>query len=193
MKKLIISGLALLLLVACSGSDKKIDQESLVLYKTYWDSILNETQYQSTSRNFDIDVEMVKEGSTYDYYVTIDNAKVAMYDVEIVVVEDKKSYNEMDDMLPSAGIFEKKFNLVPHQARIDKAFMDGANLVRLDLPKDEVTLQVLVTWKNYTKLESFKEIFEFDVKYTEPVKEEVEKPEDVDVEEDVEEEVEDES
>lgn len=192
MKKLIISGLALLLLVACSGSDKKIDQESLVLYKTYWDSILNETQYQSTSRNFDIDVEMVKEGSTYDYYVTIDNAKVAMYDVEIVVVEDKKSYNEMDDMLPSAGIFEKKFNLVPHQARIDKAFMDGANLVRLDLPKDEVTLQVLVTWKNYTKLESFKEIFEFDVKYTEPVKDEVEKTEGVDVEEDIEE-VEDES
>lgn len=157
--------ITLLILASCSKFDSKLEKESLILYETYWKSLLNETQFADTSRNFDITTEIVQGENGYDYYLTVDNPKIAMYDVEIVVVEDKKSFNSVEEMLPSAGIFEKKFNLVPNQSRKEKGFMEGAALARYDLESPEVELQVLVSWKNYTKLESFKEVFEFKLKY----------------------------
>lgn len=165
--------LSLILLVGC-GNSRKIEKESMNLYETYWKSLLNESKFQTSSRSFNIEHHFLKEDDTYAYYLTIDQAKIAMYDVEIIVIENSENYNATEDTLPSAGIFESKFNLVPNQVRKDSPFKGGANLVRQELEDDEVTIRVLVAWKNYTKLDSFKEVFEFDLKYEEPTTEETE-------------------
>lgn len=186
MKKSGLLLIVLMILTACSGFDQKLDKESLMLYETYWKSLLNETQFQKNSRNFDISAEIVHGESGYDYYVTVDNPKIAMYDVEIVVVEDGKRFDSVEEMLPSAGIFEKKFNMVPNQTRTEKGFMEGAALARYDFEEPEVTLQILVSWKNYTKLDTFKEVFELELKYEDETEKDSE--EDVTEEEIIEEE-----
>lgn len=170
-----------MILTSCSQFDSRLEKESLILYETYWKSLLNETQFASESRNFDIHAEIVEGEDGYDYYITVDKPKIAMYDIEIVVVEDKKSFNSVEEMLPSAGIFEKKFNLVPNQSRKEKGFMEGAALVRYDLASPEVDLQILVSWKNYTKLEDFKEVFEFNLNYEQEKEDDIEED---DIEED---------
>lgn len=172
MKKISILFLILTLLVGCNREDKKHYEERLKLYETYWKLLLNEEKFQSDSRTFDINVEMVKNGSLYEYYVIIDNAKVAMYDIEVMVVENEEPFSQDDKMLPSAGIFEGSYTFVPNQYREDSAFRKGIILSRVELTEDEVSLRVLVNWKNYTKLESFKEVFEFDVSFAEMVEEE---------------------
>ncbi|HZJ87310.1 MAG TPA: hypothetical protein VFC75_03710 [Erysipelothrix sp.] len=167
MKKILIVFLTAILLTSCSTIEQKLEKESYALYETYWRLLLNETQFQTSSRNFNIEAEIIKSDNTYEYIVTVDKAKVAMYDVEIVVIENKKSIDAVDEMLPSAGIFEKKFNMIPNQARNEESYMAGANLTRQDFSEDEVTLQVLVAWENYSRMESFREVFEFDLKYEE--------------------------
>lgn len=167
MKKILIVFLTAILLTSCSTIEQKLEKESYALYETYWRLLLNETQFQTSSRNFNIEAEIIKSDNTYEYIVTVDKAKVAMYDVEIVVIENKKSIDAVDEMLPSAGIFEKKFNMIPNQARNEESYMTGANLTRQDFSEDEVTLQVLVAWENYSRMESFREVFEFDLKYEE--------------------------
>ncbi len=167
MKRIIIGFIVLLLVVGCN-SDKKIDKAQMNLYETHWKSLLNESKFQSTSRNFNIEVNFVEEAEGYAYYLTVDNPRVAMYDVEIMVIENKESFNKLEEMQPSAGIFENKFNLIPNQTRKEKNYRKGAILSRSGIEENELSLRVLVTWKNYTKLDTFKEVFEFELAYIEP-------------------------
>lgn len=172
MKKIIVLLLVSFLLVGCNQGDKKQYEERLKLYETYWKLLLNEEKFQTDSRTFDISVEMVKNGATYEYYVVIDNAKIAMYDIEVMVVENEEPFSQEEKMLPNAGIFEGSYTFIPNQFREDSSFRKGIILSRVELTKDNVSLRVLVNWKNYTKLESFKEVFEFDVAYVDEVEEE---------------------
>lgn len=169
MKKITLLMLCLVLLAGCNAA-KKRDRESMNLYETYWKSLLNETQFLKESRNFNIEVDFIKEPDGFEYYITVDQPRTAMYDVEIMVIENAESFSVSEEMLPSAGIFEQKFNMIPNQVRNESNYKEGAILARQELQSDEISLRVLVTWKNYTKLDSFKEVFEFDLKYEEPEK-----------------------
>lgn len=163
-RKTIILLVALLVLVGCFDS-QRVQEEQLARYETYWTSMLNETQFQTTSRNFNIEVDIDKVDNFYEYYVVIDEPKVAMYDIEIMVIENSELFDAFDRMLPSVGIFDEPFNMVPYQVRRDLNYREGAALVRQELTEPQVTIQVMVMWKNYTRLESFREMFEFELDY----------------------------
>lgn len=164
MRKTIILLLALLVLVGCFDS-QRVQEEQLARYETYWTSMLNETHFQTTSRNFNIEVDIDKVDDFYEYYVVIDEAKVAMYDIEIMVIENSELFDAFDRMLPSVGIFDEPFNMVPYQVRRELNYREGAALVRQELTEPQVTIQVMVMWKNYTRLDSFREMFEFELDY----------------------------
>lgn len=164
MKKIILSCLTILLLVGCSNQDK-IDADALLQYELYWNSIINETTYLSSSRNFSIEAEIDKTSEGYEYYVVVDEPKIAMYDVKIMVIENRERFDEFDRMLPSVGIFDARFNMIPNQVRTDKNYREGAVLVRQKLTEPALSIQVMVTWQNYTKLDTFKEFFEFELDY----------------------------
>lgn len=164
MRKTIISILALLMLVGCFDS-QRVQEEQLIRYETYWTLMLNETQFQSSSRNFNIEVDIDKVDNFYEYYVVIDEPKVAMYDIEIMVIENRELFDAFDRMLPSVGIFDEPFNMVPNQVRRDINYREGAALVRQEMDEPQVTIQVMVMWKNYTRLDSFREMFEFELDY----------------------------
>ncbi|AMC93523.1 hypothetical protein AOC36_05865 [Erysipelothrix larvae] len=164
-----------LALTACDNSKSAAYQEQLNLYETYYRALLNEDRFQTSSRFYSITTEIAPSDEGYQYVVTIDDAKIAMYDVQIMVVENEEPFN-LDVMKPSAGIFDGDYIFIPNQAREDHGFKKGIVVGRLDLQEDNVTIRVLVAWKNYTKLESFKEVFEFELKYEKPVEEPEEDP-----------------
>ena len=164
MKKIVLSLMIFLLLVGCSNA-QNIENEQLARYESYWNSLLNETTFMNASRNFNIEGIIQKSGDLYEYYVVIDEPKTAMYDVEIMIIENKSRFDEYETMVPSVGIFDAMINMVPYQVRKESNYREGAALGRQELSNDEVTLQIMVMWKNYTKLESFKEVFELSLKY----------------------------
>ncbi|NLD09574.1 MAG: hypothetical protein GX667_08320, partial [Xanthomonadaceae bacterium] len=109
MKKYLLI-LLLFLLVGCNSKQKEMD-ESMKHYETSWKAVLNESKFSSSSRYFDLETEMYKDNVGYSYYIEIKNPKIAMYGIEVMVIENKEAFNAEDKMLPSLGIFDKPINL----------------------------------------------------------------------------------
>ena len=111
--------------------------------------------------NFDIYVDFHKaDDGTVIYYVYLDNAQIAMYDVEVIAVENMNPYQETD-MMPTKGIFEdQKFSMIPYQYNVTAGYVKGF-AISGDVNAEQVQLNVMVTWKDSTRLNVSREFFEF--------------------------------
>lgn len=168
MKKLLIVFLSALLLQACSFSDKKDYKEKEELYESYYKSILDQDKFNSDSPHFSIKATMDKVDLGYVYEIIVDNPKIAMYDVKIMVVEDSKDFEEVEKMMPSAGILDEQvYNVLPNQSNIEKGYMSGFQLLG-EVPDKKVSLEVLVVFNDYRKLNTYKEFISFDLEYKDP-------------------------
>lgn len=193
MKKLIIIVLTALLIQGCSFSDKKQYQEKVELYESYYKSILNNDKFASNSEHFAVQADIDKVDEGYVYEIIIDDAKIAMYDVKVMVVEDQKDFNEEEKMMPSAGIFDEKiYNIIPNQSNVEKGYMSGFQLLG-EAATDTISLEILVIFNDYRKLNTYREFISFDLEYKDPKdkeedkdKEEVEDDETLDSEEELE-------
>lgn len=159
MKKTSLIVLVLLILTGCGSNKAAIYDEKVKLYQSYWSAIQDQTKYQQTSNNFNIATSMIKAESGYQYDVILDQARIAMYDVEILIVEGEDPYHD-EKMMPSIGIFDDvKYHLVPNQSRPDKSFQSGFKLSG-EYDSEELTLHMIVTWRNYSRSEMYREYFE---------------------------------
>jgi hypothetical protein len=162
MKKFALLLLALSLMSGCTMTNE--DEVRYDIYKTTYQSILNTTVFKSSSQNFAISATLSDLGNgNIRYDVFIDDPKIAMYDIEILAIVDNGLLIVSDTMMPSVGIFEDvEYNLIPYQINTERGYQKGFNLNGItDSPK--VTLKVLVTWKDYFKIKSYKETFQFDL------------------------------
>lgn len=171
MKKISLIVLVLFLLSACGSKKAAVYEEKVKLYQSYWNTIQDQPKYQKSSSNFSIvaTIEAIEkvadeasdgEGlSAFKYDVIVDAARIAMYDVEILVVEGEEAYQD-EKMMPSLGIFDDStYHLIPNQSRHEKGYQSGFKLSGENDTSD-LKLHIIVTWKNYTRSESFKEFFE---------------------------------
>lgn len=160
MKKLLSLTLVLFLLTACSSGKNALYKEKLDLYQSYWTVIQDQETYQSSSEYYTITVEYSKGA----YSVTLDNARVAMMDVEILAIENEGVF-QTDKMMPSAGIFEEPIDLIPNQSKPDSDFKAG---IRVNGESSgPLTLHVMVSWRSLSSNEVHREFFEFHVEETE--------------------------
>ena len=163
MKKILSYLLAgLLILSGCSAKDESsISEEKLAKYSSYYRAVLEQENFEAASRYFDINVEFTtNEEGTVIYYVYIDNAQIAMYDVEVIVVENMMPYQETE-MMPTKGIFEDvKFSMIPYQYNVNAGYVKGF-AISGDTESEEVQLNIMVLWKDSTRLNSSREYFEF--------------------------------
>jgi len=160
MKKLVLICL-ICLLTACQNT-AQLETAKYNLYKTYYTDIFNQSTFTQTSLYFEIAVSRQVIGTNlYRFDVIIDQAKVAMYDVEILVIVDNGSLTVSDTMMPSVGIFEDDtYNMIPYQSNNDLHYVKGFGLNGVS--SEVIThLKVLVMWKDYTKVTQFKEYLEF--------------------------------
>lgn len=162
MKRVFLCFLSLLLLAGCTKKDENsISEEKLDKYASYYRSVLDAENFEAASRYFDIYTEFhTGEDGTVLYYVYLDNAQIAMYDVEVIAVENMQPYQETD-MMPTKGIFEdQKFSMIPYQYNVNAGYVKGF-AISGDVAGPDVQLNIMVVWKDSTRLNSFREFFEF--------------------------------
>lgn len=163
MRKYVVGILISLLLVGCNSSET-ILREKYETYKLHYQSILNSTQFKESSNYFNISSTLtaLNDGS-FRYDVFVDEPKIAMYDVEILVVVDDGLLLISDEMMPSIGIFEDaEYHLIPYQIDHELGYEKGFNLNGV-VSSNKVNLKVLVMWKDYFKIKTEREYFNLTV------------------------------
>lgn len=159
MKKIGLIILVSLILTGCSGKEAAVYQEKVKLYQSYWSSILDQNKYQKSSSNFSISADIGTLEGGYQYNVIVDKPRVAMYEVEMLVIENEDPYQDVK-MMPSLGIFDESvYHMIPNQVRAEKGFQKGFKLSG-ETTDGEITLHVLVSWKNQSRSVISKEYFE---------------------------------
>ena len=162
MKKLLI----LLLTILCLCGCQEIATENVDPDQRYFDMINTIKEHEvfiSTSNYYDVSVEMAKIDEGYRYYVTIDNVRIALYDIEAIAIEQDVDYS--NTMAANIGIFEEKeYSMIPNQKNPEKGFVSGLVMSGVsELP--ETTLYIYVSFKNADYSEIKTEYFKLDVKY----------------------------
>lgn len=162
MKKLLLILVLVLLLFGCAEDPKKqANPDERYIYII--DMLKEHEVFQISSDYYDINIEMAKINDGYRYYITLDNPKIAMYDIELLAIEDGVDY--LDQMAANVGIFEEtQYNMIPNQANVAKGYTKG--IVASGVSKrSDTALYIFVQFKNadYSKVHT--EYFKLPVKY----------------------------
>lgn len=161
----------LLCLCACDKiSDNKLDTTQR--YKTIVESIAEHESFLPNSDYFNISSEIAKINEGYRYYITIDNPRIALYDVEVVALDiNSDIYNDVNsidkDMTANVGIFEDKvYNMIPNQINSDEGYVAGIVISGItQVP--ETTLLVYVSFNNKDYSQNHTEYFSIDARLAE--------------------------
>ncbi len=157
MKKVLSFLLVLLLVTACGNSKDALKKEQMDLYQSFWTVIQDQEGFQSSSSSFTIKANYA-EGK---YEVVIDQARLAMTDVKVLVIENDALPSKDKVNMPSAGIFEDSVDMIPNQTQEGTQF---ASEVRLsNSATAPVKLNILVQWRSLSTNEIVREFFEFNL------------------------------
>ncbi|PKM63488.1 MAG: hypothetical protein CVU96_07620 [Firmicutes bacterium HGW-Firmicutes-20] len=171
-----------LILSGCQWFDNDdIDQAKFQRYSAYYTSIFDNDRFVLSSEYYDLEVVMNKiSEAEYRYDVIIDSPKIAMYAIEIMVVENNITPEVADKMMPTIGIFEDvEYNLIPYQVNIEKGYVKGL-IVNGISEKPVINLKIMVLWRDYAKLLVSREFFEINKTYNDgtPIEDPVDEDED---------------
>lgn len=163
MKKISILLVLLFLITGCSWGRNTEYQAKVKRYESLIQVILDNSKFQSAGQAFDIEVIMNQESSEYSYDIIIDNPKIAMYNIEVIVVENNQGFDE-EKMMVSSGIFEQTRSMIPGQVNVEANYVGGMILNALT-PNPEVNLKILVNWKDNGLANSFSEFIEINARF----------------------------
>ena len=145
-------------------------------YEAYYSEIMNNELFVESSNYFDITTVVNQLGNNeYRYDVIIDNPKIAMYDINALVIENNQElFNDAEDSVMPLIISTSNspIHLIPFQVNIAEGYVKGIVLsgIVAEIP---FNAKILVTWKDYGEVKSFKEFLEFEI---DEVVEEIEEP-----------------
>ena len=161
-KKIISFLLAAFLLCSCSEiGRKKADPNERYIYMI--ETLQEHELFAEESGYFDITADMAKIEGGYRYYITVDNPRLAMYDVELLAIE--KGVNYLNNMAANVGIFEEsKYNMIPNQSNPEKGYVKGIVASGVS-SSPEATLYVFVQFKNADHSSAHSEYIKLDVSY----------------------------
>ncbi len=154
---------AALLLTGCSKKQETENAETTA-YEGYYTTIEGTARFQESSLFYTVSGSMtqMKDG-TYRYYVFVDNAQIAMYDIAIMIVENEIPYSSSSKMMPCIGVLdEAKYSMIPNQSYPDGGFVKGIALSG-ESDQPSVKLDMLVEWKDKTKEKTFREFLTFNL------------------------------
>lgn len=162
MRKLTIIIILALILSGCQWFDNDdIDEAKFQRYSAYYTSIFDNDRFIFASEYYDIEVVMNKiSDSEYRYDVIIDSPRIAMYAIEIMVVENNVTPEVANKMMPTIGIFENvEYNLIPYQVNVERGYVKGLIVNGISsLPS--INLKIMVLWRDYAKLIVTREFFD---------------------------------
>lgn len=161
--RIIKVSLCLLLLLSLFGCKTKNNNNANDKYIYIIESIKNNDKFASDSEYYDINVQMAKINDGYRYYVTIDNPRISMYDIEVLAIEKDSDYDVT--MAASAGIFdEKEYNLIPNQHNSKDGFYKGV-IISGTCSNPETILYIYVKYSSYDYSQVYNEYISLDAIY----------------------------
>lgn len=162
MKKLFVLLAVLLVLSGCTGINKTADPNDK--YSDMIQLVNDYDEFLTISDYFDVTSEETKlNDGGYRFYIVIDKAKVAMYDVEAIAIEKGVDYSNF--MAANVGIFEDKtYSMIPNQSNPDKGYVSGLVISGLS-QNAESTVYMLVQWKSKDLLTTTREYMKVEIKY----------------------------
>ena len=139
--------LCAMLLMGCTSA-KVSNDAKMETYETYYNSISANTTSSKSSEYYAVSYEMVQlaDGS-YRYYVFFDEPKIAMYDIVILGVEDDISFDDVEKMMPSIGIFDSHYAMVPYQVNSAQGYVKGM-AISGESKVPFLQLKTIVEWKD---------------------------------------------
>ncbi|MBR2746006.1 MAG: hypothetical protein IKD99_04755 [Erysipelotrichaceae bacterium] len=160
MKKMLVLLVCLIMLAGCHNEIKQMDEEKYNVYLTNYQSILDSEEKKSSSPNFDIQLVRNDLVDKYRYDLIIDNPKIALYNVKVLMIVDNTTRTiETDRMMPSLGMLEnREYNLIPYQVDLSKNCYAGLNLSVLDY-EPNIHVSVMVSYTNRDKNKNYREFF----------------------------------
>ena len=164
MLKKLMTVLLALCIAGCTGNRNTADT-TLQTYTAYYDAIDTNTGFKEESQYYSVTTEMTKmDDGTYRYYVLVNEPQIAMYSIVVMVVENDTAVNETSKMMPSTGIFDKAYSMIPYQINSADGFVKG---IMLSGESDEaqIDLKILVEWKDKTGENTVREYLVRTVEY----------------------------
>ncbi len=160
--KALISIFLLFCLCACD-TNVLGSKDSSSHYSDLIELVSGYSNFVKSSEYFDIAADVAKIDEGYRYYVTIDNPHYAMYDIEAIAIESGVDYS--DNMAANAGVFEDiEYHMVPNQFNASKGYVEGLVISGLS-SSPNITLYVLVQWKNEDFSNTRREFIQLDAAY----------------------------
>ena len=164
MKKIICVLLIVLCLCGCQEAGKE-DVDPNKRYFSLIDSISERDTFLEDSNYFDISTEIAPINDGYRYYVTIDNPRAALYDIEAMAIEKGVDYT--NNMAANIGVFEEtEYSMIPNQKNPDKGYVSGI-VISGTTEKEETTLYIYVSFKNEDYSNTHVEYFKLNAKVEE--------------------------
>lgn len=162
MKKLLLVLSLLFIFTGCEFS-KKSTIDNNERYFNLINIIKENDNFIEKSNYYDVKTEVATINNGYRYYITIDNAHAAMYNVEAIAIELDKDYSKQ--MTANVGIFDDlEYCMIPNQSNSDKGYVEGI-VISGTTENQETTLYLLVQWYNVDYSQQYREFFKLDAKY----------------------------
>ena len=152
MKRIAVVILTVLLLTGCTNRAKQMDEEKYNVYLTNYQSILDSEDKKSSSPNFDIQLVKNEINGKYRYDLIIDNPKIAMYGIKVLMIVDNTT------------------RTIETDRDLDKNCYGGLNLSILD-DNPAIHVSVLVNYTNREKTRNIREFFALAISSDETVSE----------------------
>jgi len=166
MRKLIILTMICLFLISgCSKSDS-LDEIKLEKYAYIYQTISDNDSFSNTPVFYDMDVTMSKQkDNTYRYDIIIDNPQIAMYDIQVMAIENNTEYSMSNKMMPNIGIFDdSQYNMVPYQIDAERGYMKGI-AISGTTEESLINLKIRISWKDYLMVVESKEYYSITIDY----------------------------
>lgn len=156
--------LCMLVLVGCSKKTMN-ENDFHNTYNSFVDSILDNNGAESVDIPFrhKLDVQKISENE-YHYTVTIDEPKIAMYHIQMMVVD-----RNMSGTYPFIGLLNNKddhYSMIPHQENKNQNFVKGISLEGVS-QTPSFTLNIQVSWKDYAQVNTYTAFFNYTYEYQE--------------------------
>lgn len=149
-----------IVLTGCTKKDDKADAEA-ALYESYYESISSNEIFITQSNYYSLSGEIVQiNDGTYRYSIILDSPQVAMYNVVMMAVENDIPYMNATKMMPSIGILDDQYSLVPYQSNSSRNYVKGL-VISGESDTSSVNIKLLVEWTNRSHEKEFREFWSF--------------------------------
>ena len=152
----------LIILSSCSTADEDTTTSSEYYYDML-DLLISVESFSSEPVYYDITVDMAKVDDGYHYYVIVDNAKIAMYNIQVMAIVAGEDYSET--MAANVGIFEGvSYTMIPNQTNVDDGYVAGLSISGLT-DEAEATIDVIVRYSTSDMQTVIREYYRYTVTY----------------------------